>query len=128
MSRCNIIRADGQAPPEHRFPFHITVAGNTGIRRPARKIFLHKIIHDSALEFFLEIHYIMRNIQLAGHSSGILHCTETTAPSVLLLYFPLLILPDLHGDADHIISLFFQKIRRYGRIHAAGHTYYYFFL
>ena len=65
------------------------------------------------LELALEIHHIIRNADLCRNSSGIIYRTESTASAVFFLYFRFFVLPDLHRNTDHIISLFFQKICRY---------------
>ena len=53
---------------------------------------------------------------------------KATAAAVLLGSLLLLILPDLHGHADHIIALFLQKVCCHGGIHSPGHSYNHLFL
>ncbi len=107
VARRNVVRPDPQAPPKQRLPFHIAIAGDTGIRRPACQIFVHEIVDHPALELFPEIHHVMRNVKLSGHSSGVLHRAPSAAAPVLFLLISGVLLPDLHRDPYHLIALFF---------------------
>ena len=107
MPCSNIVCTDLHTAGKQRFPLNITVTGITGIRRPACQIFLHKVIHYLILKLSFKIHHIMGNIQCLGHTSCILHGRKTAAASVFFQNLLLPLLPDLHGDSDHIISLFF---------------------
>ena len=60
-----------------------------------------------------EVHDVVGNLQHVRHSSGIVHCAQAAAAAVLLLCGIVLILPDLHGDSNDIISLFLQQIGRH---------------
>ncbi len=128
MSRGNIVCADLTAPAKHGFPLHIPVTGDTWIGRSARQIFLHEIIHDAAPENIPEVHHIVRDIQHLRHPARIRRCTRPVAVPAALGYTLCLLLPHLHSDPGHIISLLFQKIGCHRRIHTAGHAYHYFFL
>ena len=127
MSRSDIVRPDLQTPVQHGLPLHIAVAGNAGVWRPARQILRHKVIHDMFPKFPPEIHHIMGNVQHFRHPSGILHSTEAAASALLCRRLPRFLLPDLHGDPHHVVTLSFQQKRRHGGIHAPGHTHHYFF-
>ena len=98
-----------------------------GLGGSALQVFRRKIIHHIFSEFLLEIHNIVRNIQLFGNPPGIVHSAQATAASVFFPGFLRLILPDLHGDADDLITLFFQQKGSHGGIHASGHAHNYFF-
>ena len=75
-------------------------------------------------EIVLEIHHIIRDPQISRSDSPcVLHGGKTAAAAVLLLTTSaLFILPDLHGDSDHLVPLFLQQPGSCGRIHAAGHA------
>src|SRR5699024_5110235 len=73
-------------------------------------------------ELFFKVHYIVGDIQVSRHSPCIVHGAQAAAAPVFFLLQRILILPDLHGDADHIISLFFQQPGGDRRVHAARHS------
>ena len=107
MSRCNIISPNFQTSLQKGLPFYISVTGNTWIRRVSVQIFLYKVIHDIFFELFFEVHHVIRDLKPFRNPSGIIDSAQTTAAAVLFLLYIRLILPDLHCDADHIVSLFF---------------------
>ena len=73
MACGNVISPDGHAPPEQRLPFHMAVAGNTWVGRPSLHVLTHKIIHHVFTELFLKIHDIIRDTQVHGNPSGVIH-------------------------------------------------------
>ena len=109
MTGCNIIRPNLKAPLQKCFPLDIAVAGDTWIRRLSIQIRIRKIIHDIFPKIVFKIHYIIRNSNLGRNSSGIIHCTQSTASAILFLDEFVFILPDLHRHTNHIITLLFQK-------------------
>ena len=86
------------------------------------QILVHKIVNDIFLKILFKIHDIMGDPQLRCHPSGIFHSAQAAAPAVFLHLFRILILPDLHGDAHDLISLFLQKPCSHRRIYSAGHA------
>ena len=100
-----IIRPQFQAAPQQGFPFYISVTGDTGVGGPPLKVFLHKVIYHLLFELPPEVHHIMRDTQSLRHPSGVLHCRQAAASPLPGLLRGLFLLPDLHGDADHLISL-----------------------
>ena len=106
VSRGDIIRPYFQTALQQRLPFHIPVAGDTGIRRPSGQIFRCKIVDDGFFKVRPEIHYIIGDIQLGGHPAGVFHSGKAAAASVFLLNFLFFLLPDLHGYPDDLIALF----------------------
>ena len=127
MSGRNVFRSQAQAFGKKRFPFHIPVAGDTRVRRSSLTIFFDKIIDNIFLKFFFEIHYIIRDIQPLRHSSCVIHRTEPAAASVFFLDLFRFILPNLHGNADNVISLFFQQKGCHRGVNSPGHAHYNFF-
>jgi hypothetical protein len=107
MSGGNIVRTDGKTSLQQGLPFYIAVAGDTRIRCAAVQILVHKIVHDICLEFFFEIHNIIWNIKDLCHSSGIVNGRKAAASPVFFLDQLRLVLPNLHGYSDHIVTLFF---------------------
>ena len=101
----NIISTDLQTALQKCLPFYIAVAGNTRIRCPSMQIFRDKIVDHILLEFFPEVHNIVGNSKCPCDASCILHRTEPTAAAVFLNRTGILLLPDLHGDTDHVVSL-----------------------
>ena len=120
----DIISPDIQAPFKQCLPFHEAIACNTRIWRPCMKIFIRKIVHYLFFEHVLEIHHIIRYPYDLSNPSGILYRTQTAASALCLKPELILILPYLHRDSDNIVSCFFQKKCRDGRINSARHSYY----
>ena len=106
MTGRNIIRSDFHAAVKQGFPLHIAVTSNTRIRRSAPAVLLHKIINHLLLKLVPKVHDIIRNIQHMRHTPCILHGTPAAAAAFLLNTAAILLLPDLHGRTDHMISLF----------------------
>ena len=73
-------------------------------------------------EDFPEIAHIVRNFQRRRHAPCIVHRTLAAAAAVPLDSAGIGAVPYLHGDADYLISLIFQKHSRDRRIHSAGHA------
>ena len=69
----DIICSDIQASLQERFPFYISITGNTRIRCPSIFIFIYKIINDMFFEFFLKIHNIIRDTDCCCYASGIVY-------------------------------------------------------
>ena len=126
MSRCNIISPNFQTSLQKGLPFYISVTGNTWIRCVSVQIFLYKVIHDIFFELFFEVHDIIRNVQHLCHAPCIINSRKAATAPVFLLDCLGLILPDLHGHPDDIVSCFFQEIRCHRGIYAAGHSNDYF--
>ena len=127
MSCRDIIRSDLQTSLQQRFPLYIAVAGNTRIRGPSMQIFIYEIINYIFLKFLPEVHHIISYSEAFCHSSCVLHRRQSAAPSIFFQCTDIIFLPDLHRNADDLISLFLQKICRHRRIHSTGHSNYYFF-
>ena len=105
----DIICSDIQASLQERFPFYISITGNTRIRCPSIFIFIYKIINDMFFEFFLEIHNVIRNIELRCHTPGIIHSRKSAASGMGTHHVPVLILPYLHGNSYYIVALLLEQ-------------------
>ena len=122
MAGGDVLRSNGQTLVQQSLPLHVPVTGNTGIRRSSMQILLHEIIHHVLPEFSFKIHHIIGNAQMIRHSPGVLHRAQAAAARILpaviralplpgsgtgtvLLCLAPFVLPDLHGDTDHLISL-----------------------
>ena len=126
MSGRNVVRSNRKTALKQRFPFHIAVAGDTRVRCSAAEIFVREIVHDVLTELFFEVHDIIRNVQHLCHAPCIINSRKAATAPVFLLDCLGLILPDLHGHPDDIVSCFFQEIRCHRGIYAAGHSNDYF--
>ena len=104
---CDVICSDFQRTLQQGFPFHIAVAGITWVGSVAPLVFLNKVIYDVFLEILLKVHDIIGNIKYLSYPSSIIHRRQSTAAALLLPLEDFLVLPDLHGDTDDIIALFF---------------------
>ena len=109
VSRSNIIAPDGHASRKQRLPFYISVACNTWIRSSSAFVFVHKIVYYVLLEFFLEIHNVIRNIELRCHTPGIIHSRKSAASGMGTHHVPVLILPYLHGNSYYIVALLLEQ-------------------
>ena len=71
------------------------------------QILIHEIVYDIGLKFLLKIHDIIGDSKGCRHAPCVIHCAQSAASPLLFLYDAFFILPDLHRNPDHIISLFF---------------------
>ena len=122
MTGCDIISANLRGLPQHGLPFDIAIAGDAGIGCSAAQILADEIAFHPVLEDFSEIAHIVRNFQRRRHAPCIVHRTLAAAAAVPLDSAGIGAVPYLHGDADYLISLIFQKHSRDRRIHSAGHA------
>jgi len=105
MSSCYIISTYIKASFKKRFPFDISVAGDTRIRSSSPLVFINKIINYTFLKFILKIHYIIRYIKLSSHASCIIYSRYSTTAILCCFYF--IVLPYLHCNANDVITLLF---------------------
>jgi hypothetical protein len=82
--------------------------------------------HDALLELILEIHHVVREIQVLRDTLGVVDVIER-ATTMLRGTFALklreaALIPKLHGEADDGAALLKQDSGDGGRIHAAGHS------
>ena len=118
----NVIRPEHKAARKQRFPLHIAIAGNAGIRRAPKAVLPHKVIDDIALEFRAKVHHIVGDVQHLRHTARIFHGGNAAATALFLHLALRLALPDLHGHADYFIALLLQEVGSDRAVHTAGHA------
>src|SRR5947209_1904666 len=96
--------------------------------RASGKIFLHKGTHHVILETILVVDHVVRDTEVLGDTAGIVNVIDGAAASLHLLRHSLMarqaaLVPELHGQPHHVITLGAQHGRDGGRIHTAGHSY-----
>ena len=104
MSSCYIISTYIKASFKKRFPFDISVAGDTRIRSSSPLVFINKIINDLIFEHILKIHHIKINTELITHTSCVLNRTFRTT-ALMLHITAVRIRPKTHSRTDYVVSL-----------------------
>jgi hypothetical protein len=106
----------------------LCVARNAGDRSAPRKVSFHEWADDPALELILEIEHIKREAQLFGDTPRVVDIIERAAARRLRLAVgrqsPPLV-PQLHREADDVVTLVLQECSRDRTIDAAAHCYCY---
>ena len=62
---------------------------------------------SAGAEILTEIHHVIRNIQKLCYATSIIYCRKTAAATLFFLGKDVFFLPNLHGNTDDIIALFF---------------------
>ena len=104
------------------------VAEAAGDGRAPGKILLDERTNHVALEALLVIDHVVRDADLLGDAAGVVNIVERAAASLHGLGHALLageaaLVPELHGQADDVVSLGAQHGRDGGRVHTARHGY-----
>ena len=96
--------------------------------RASGKIFVDERTHHVALKALLMVDHVIRNAQVLGHAAGVVHVIDRAAAALHLLGHAFAsgqaaLVPELHGQAHHVVAFGAQHGRNGGRIHTAGHCY-----
>ena len=126
MTSSNVIHSHGKRLLQHGFKFNSAVAFDAGIRCAAALVLFRKGIDHIMRKSIRKIHHIMRNPQPAAHTPCVLHIVQRAASSGGTFLHPF-VGTQLHGDADHLITLLLQQQGRNGAVHSAAHAHHYFF-
>src|SRR5205085_7310683 len=94
------------------------VASHAWNRRTTARVLVHEIADDVAPEGALEIEDVVRHAQLLAHPPRVVDRVERAAWAIGHV---IPIAEQLHGRADHIVTLLDEQRRGDGRIDAAGH-------
>jgi hypothetical protein len=83
-----------------------------------------------ALEVAFEIQYVKRKPELFSHTTRIVNIVKRTATrrqriTVFISVDATSLIPQLHREADQLVTLLFENRRGRGRIHATTHCYCY---
>ena len=119
----NLLRHD-----EQLIELQMIVAKAAGNGRAPGKILLDERANHVALEALLVIDHVIRDADLLGHAARVVDIVERAAASLHGLGHTLAsgqaaLVPELHGQADDVVSLGAQHGRDGGRIHTARHGY-----
>jgi hypothetical protein len=110
---------------QERLKLYVRVAIGARNGRTAGKILVDKRTHDTNLELLLEIHDVMREIQVLSHGFGVIHVVERAAAvlrgAIALQFGEAALVPELHGETDDGAALLQQKGGNGGRIDTSGH-------
>src|SRR5258708_17752292 len=94
---------------EQGLKLHIRVAVGAGDGRAAGEILVHERTHDARLELFLEIHHIVREIQMLRYGLGVIYVIERATAvlcgAVALKFGEAALVPELHGEANDSAAL-----------------------
>jgi hypothetical protein len=97
---------------QKRLELHVRVAVGASNRSAAGEILIDEGAHDALLELLLEVHYVMRKIQVLGDTLGVVNVVERTAAvllgAVALQFRQAALIPELHGEADDRAALFLE--------------------
>ena len=110
---------------QKRLELHVRVAIRACDGRAAGEILVHKRTHHARLKLFLEIHDIMRKIQMTRNGFRVVDIVERAAAmlcrGIALQFGQAALVPELHREADDGAPLLLQKRRDRRGIDAAGH-------
>jgi hypothetical protein len=128
VSRGQHVRANLPRGNQQLVKLKMVVAQAARNRRAPGKILVNKRTHHVALKALLMVHHVIRNSQLLGHATRVIHVVNRAAASLHLLRHALVsgqpaLVPELHRQANHVMPLSAQHGRNGGRIHTAGHGY-----
>jgi hypothetical protein len=87
--------------------------------RSSRAVFSGKIVHDFAAEQFRLVHEIVGDAQLVRDGARVGDGLRTAA--FFLFGRHAVLFPAAKGDADDVVAVALQQIRRHAGIHAAAH-------
>ncbi len=110
-------------PLQQRPPFDMCIAKHTGIWRPPRQVFIHKVVDDKVPELLPDIQYKMRESMLDCRHPRVIKTVQVAAPCFLLRRPRARIVPCLHGDPYDFIPLIVEHQRRNGTVDTAAHRY-----
>jgi hypothetical protein len=103
--------------------FDALIAPDTGIGRCAFEIAGNKVVDDAGTKGFSGVDYLMRDLQCLRDIPG---NADLTAPTFLPALRDrdccVFVLPDLKGDAMHVVALAYQKRCGDRAVHSTAHA------
>ena len=125
MAGGQTLGADLARHAEKRLELHVRVAVGAGDGRAAGEILIDERAHDALLELLLEVHDVMRKIQVLRDALGVVDIVERAAAvllgTVALEFGEAALVPELHREADDGVALLLKDGGDGGGIDAAGH-------
>ena len=87
---------------EQRRKLQVAVAMRARNGRAARDVFADEIRDDRALEFPLEVHDVVRDVQPVGHAARVVQIVDRAAGAEARLALGLVV--ELHRHTNHIVA------------------------
>ncbi len=124
----NAIGADLLRDYEQLIKLQMIVAEAARDGRASREILGDERTHDVALETLFVIDHVIRNAEVLGDAAGVVNIVERAAAAGYLLGHALVsgeaaLVPELHSQADDVVSFGAQHGRDGGGIDSARHGY-----
>src|SRR5437764_8726673 len=128
MSRRNLFAVETRRQTIKRSKLQTTVTRDTRNRRLAIQVAGDERLYHIALKLALKIEHVEWKAQLFGHTPRVVHIIERATArrqrvAVLINADPAPLIPQLHREADKLMSFGLQNCCRRARIHAAAHGY-----
>jgi len=106
---------------------YIGVAIGAGNGCATGEVVVDEGTHHASLEVLLEVHHVMRKMQMLCHGLGVIDVIEGAATvlrgAIALKFGEAALVPELHGQADDGVALLLQEGSNGRRVDAAGHGY-----
>src|ERR1700676_672512 len=97
------------------------ITHHTGIGRAACEILFYEIVNDGRTKFIPYIQYKMRKPMLNGCCTGIVEAVQVTASGFFFGRTGAGVVPGLHGNAYHFISLIMEHECSNGTVNTPTH-------
>ena len=120
VTRDDEVAVQRLGPVIELFVLHEAVAVDAGIGRAACLVGLHKAADHLLLEVVGEVEDIVGHVHGSGHLPGILRVRQRTA-GIGAADADILIVIELHGDADAVIAGLLHERSRHRAVYAAAH-------
>src|SRR5262249_23047628 len=125
MASGETFRANLPRHAQKRLKLHVRIAIRAGNGSAAGEVLIHERPDDARLELFLEIHDVMRKIQVTRDGLGVIDVVERAAAMlrwpVALQLGQAALVPELHREADDGAALLLKERSDGGGIDATGH-------
>ena len=120
------VRADLASHDQQLIKLEVVVAQAARDGRASGEVVLHEGSHDLALEALLVVDDVVRNADELGNGPGVVHVVERATTALHGLGHALLtgeaaLVPELHGQTDHVVTIGTQHGRDGGGIDTARH-------
>ena len=127
MAAGQCLRADLTRHDEQLIELKMVIAQAARNRRPAGKIIFNKRLHDFTLESLLVIDHVVRNTDRLGDPPSIVNVVQRAAATLHRLRHAGMtneppLVPQLHGQADDVMSLGAQHSCHGRGIDSARHS------
>ena len=121
MAGGEAFRADLPRHAQKRLELHIGIAMGARDRGAASQVLIHKRTHDARLELLLEVHDVMREIQMPRHGLCVVDIVERAAASLYRLIGQAMmtreaaLIPELKREPHDVVALLSHDDTEYQR-------------